>query len=152
MIDGVKLRDLSRFEDWRGYLIEAMRKDWPEFKSFAQCYVTSCKPGIAKAWHYHQKQTDSFVVVKGEARIALYDAREGSKTKGEVNEFVVNAEKPKMVQIPPGVLHGFTSNNSEDVLMLNLPDRLFKREKPDEFRKPFDSKEIPYDWKCEKGG
>jgi len=78
-----------------------MRKDWPEFRGFAQCYLTTCRPGIAKAWHSHKKQTDSFIVAKGEARIALFDAREGSKTRGEVNEFILRAEEPQMVQIPP---------------------------------------------------
>jgi len=152
MIEGVKTRDLIRFDDWRGSLFEILRKDWPEFGEFAQCYITSCKPGIAKAWHFHKKQTDSFCVVKGEARIALYDAREESTTKGEVNEFIVSAEKPKLIIIPPGVLHGFTSNNDEETFLINLPNQLFNKENPDEFRKSFDSTEIPYDWKCAKGG
>ena len=151
-IDGVVLKALKQIRDDRGYLMEMLRSDWPEFEKFGQVYVTVCKPGVAKAWHYHKEQTDHFVVVRGMARIALFDSREGSKTKGEVNEFVIGEEKPALLVIPKGVIHGFTSATKEDVCIVNVPDRLYDYKNPDEYRIPFDSKEIPFDWKCKKGG
>lgn len=71
MIDGVQVKKLSLIPDERGFLMEMLRSDWPEFDRFAQSYVTACYPGVVKAWHYHEKQTDHFVCVHGMAKVAL---------------------------------------------------------------------------------
>ncbi len=155
MINGVTFKQLKQIKDDRGYLMEMLRSDWPEFKEtgkFGQCYVTVCNPNVAKAWHYHKKQTDRFIVLKGMARVALFDARKKSKTKGEVNEFVFGEDNPALLVIPKGVVHGFTSATIEPAYIVNIPTGLYNYSKPDEFRLPFDSKDIPYDWKCERGG
>src|SRR3989304_1190762 len=71
----------------RGYLMEILRSDWPEFAKFGQVYVTVAYPGVVKGWHYHKVQTDNFIVVKGTAKVVCYDNRPGSRTKGEVDEY-----------------------------------------------------------------
>ena len=86
-IDGVKIKDLKVIKDERGYLMEMLRCDDKIFDRFGQVYLSVCVPGFVKGWHYHKAQTDYFVVVKGNAKIVLYDDREGSKTKGKVQEF-----------------------------------------------------------------
>ena len=53
-----------------------MRPDWDVFQKFGQVYVTSAYPGVVKAWHYHKKQWDHFICVKGMMKVALYDSRE----------------------------------------------------------------------------
>ncbi|TLZ62943.1 MAG: NAD-dependent epimerase/dehydratase family protein [Methanobacteriota archaeon] len=107
MIDGVKVRPLKPIHDERGYLMEMLRSDWPEFSKFGQVYVTIAYPNVVKGWHYHKVQTDNFVVVKGAAKVVCYDNRSGSKTKGEVNEFFPGEGNPILIQIPPFVVHGF---------------------------------------------
>jgi dTDP-4-dehydrorhamnose 3,5-epimerase len=42
---------------------------------------------VVKGWHYHKKQIDNMVVIKGMMKVVLYDSRKDSKTYGEVNEF-----------------------------------------------------------------
>lgn len=155
LIDGVQLKQLKQIKDDRGYLMEMLRSDWPEFKKigkFGQCYVTVCNAGVAKAWHFHKKQTDRFIVVKGMARIALFDARAKSKTKGEINDFVIGEDNPALLLIPKGVIHGFTSATENPAFIVNIPTQLYNYKKPDEFRLPFDTPEIKYDWRCERGG
>ncbi len=151
-IDGVRVRKLRRITDKRGFLVEIMRGDWPEFKKFGQAYLTCCNPGWVKAWHFHEKQTDSMAVVWGKAKIVLYDFREKSPTYGKMNEFIVSCSEPLLIQIPPMVMHGFTALGSEPALIVNVPDRLYNYEKPDELREPYDSKKVPYDWGKVKGG
>jgi len=56
LIQGVQVKRLKLIPDERGYLMEVLRSDWPEFNKFAQSYVTGCYPGVIKAWHYHKKQ------------------------------------------------------------------------------------------------
>ncbi|TLZ73589.1 MAG: dTDP-4-dehydrorhamnose 3,5-epimerase [Methanobacteriota archaeon] len=146
MIDGVKVRALRQIHDERGYLMEMLRSDWPEFQRFAQVYITIGYPGVVKGWHYHKVQTDNFIIVKGSAKVVCYDNREGSKTKGEVNEFFPGEKNPSLIQIPPYVVHGFKAIGGEPVYVVNAPTELYKYEKPDEYRIPHDSPTIPYNW------
>jgi dTDP-4-dehydrorhamnose 3,5-epimerase len=53
LIEGVVARAQRLIPDDRGFLMEMLRSDWPEFKRFGQAYMTACYPGIVKAWHYH---------------------------------------------------------------------------------------------------
>lgn len=146
LIDGVRVRPLKQIHDERGYLMEMLRSDWPEFETFAQSYVTIAHSGIVKGWHYHKLQTDNFVVVRGKAKIVLYDNRDGSRTKGAVNEFFSSEQAPQLIQIPPLVIHGFKAVGGADAYVVNFPTRLYDYEKPDEHRIPADSKDIPYVW------
>ena len=75
MIQGVEVKQLARYADERGFLMEIMRSDDPIFTKFGQCYVSMNYPGVVRAWHYHQKQADFFVVVKGMIKVGLYYMR-----------------------------------------------------------------------------
>ena len=68
MIQGVATKTLKVIADERGYLMEMMRSDDPFFQKFGQCYLSVVYPGVVKGWHYHEKQTDHFVIVKGMAK------------------------------------------------------------------------------------
>jgi dTDP-4-dehydrorhamnose 3,5-epimerase len=151
MIDGVKVKELKVIPDDRGSLMEMMRSDDPDFQKFGQVYMTTVYPGVVKAWHYHKKQTDHFVCVSGMAKVALYDDREGSPTRGETNTFVIGWQRQRMVIIPPGVYHGFTPAGPEPANIINIPTELFVYDEPDEFRRPFDDAEIGYDWSVKNG-
>jgi len=51
-----------------------------------------------------------------------------------------------LLTIPPLVVHGFKNIGATEVVVLNLPNRLFNYDRPDEERLPADSAEIPYSW------
>ncbi len=72
-IEGVAVKPLRVIPDERGWLMEMLRCDDDIFQKFGQVYVTVCYPSVVKAWHYHKLQTDYFVVVKGMAKVVLYD-------------------------------------------------------------------------------
>jgi dTDP-4-dehydrorhamnose 3,5-epimerase len=107
MIQGAAVKDLKLIADERGFLMEILRSDDPLYQRFGQAYVTSAYPGVVKAWHYHTQQTAHFCVLSGMAKVVLYDAREGSPTHGEINEFCIGEQARKLVVIPPLVYHGF---------------------------------------------
>ncbi len=151
LIEGVKVRQLKAIPDERGWLMELLRSDWEEFDRFGQMYMTSCYPGVVKGWHYHKKQTDHFVCVHGMAKVVLYDSREGSKTKGLVNEFFMGERNPILLKIPPLVYHGFKGMGDKEAWIINIPTELYNYLEPDEYRVPYDSKEIPYDWEIKMG-
>lgn len=146
MIAGVRLRKLERHVDERGSLTEILRSDWPEFRRFGQATISVNLPGVIRAWHWHERQTDIFVVVKGMVKLPLYDARPSSPTYGEVSEWSLGEENFAALVVPPGVYHGYQTISSEPALILNFPDQLYDPERPDEPRIPFDSPDVPYRW------
>jgi dTDP-4-dehydrorhamnose 3,5-epimerase len=151
MIEGVKIRKLRLIPDERGYLMEMMRTDWEEYEKFGQVYVTAVYPGVVKGWHYHKIQSDHFICVQGMAKVVLYDSREGSPTKGEINEFFIGSLNPAMLKIPPGVMHGFKGISQETTLIVNVPTELYNYQQPDEYRLPAHTDQIPYDWSRKDG-
>jgi len=147
MIEGVEAKPLKQSVDERGWLTEVLRSDWPEFKKFGQAYITAGYPQVVKAWHMHKKQTDNMACIKGMMKLVLYDGRETSKTKGEVNEFVIGERNMILVQIPPLIWHGFKTISDDFAILMNVPTEVYNYKSPDEFRLPADTNKIPYDWK-----
>lgn len=146
LIDGVRTKKLSVHADERGRLVEMLRADDELFEKFGQAYLTSAYPGVVKAWHYHEKQVDHFVCVHGMMKVVLYDEREGSRTRGLVNEFFLGVHNPLLVRIPAGVYHGFKCISEHEALIVNIPTEVYHYAEPDEFRIDAHDPRIPYDW------
>ncbi|MEO0077271.1 MAG: dTDP-4-dehydrorhamnose 3,5-epimerase family protein [candidate division WOR-3 bacterium] len=151
MIQGVEVKKLRVIPDERGLVMEILRSDDSFFKKFGQCYLSVVNPGVIKAWHYHKIQTDHFCVVKGMAKVVLYDQREKSETYQEINEFFIGEQNPCLIVIPPLVVHGMKGIGIEPAYMINCPTELYNYQHPDEYRiNPFDPS-IPYDWGLKHG-
>ncbi|MBN2454687.1 dTDP-4-dehydrorhamnose 3,5-epimerase family protein [Candidatus Woesearchaeota archaeon] len=151
-IEGVVVKGLSPHKDSRGMVLELLRADDPSFEKFGQAYITTCRQGIAKAWHYHEQQSEYFTCVKGILKLVLYDGRKGSPTKGEVNEFRISLDNPLLVKIPPFVYHGFECGDSEELLAVCIKTEPYDREHPDKINIRFDDPKIPYKWESKEGG
>jgi dTDP-4-dehydrorhamnose 3,5-epimerase len=147
MIHGVIVKKLKIIPDERGRLMEIMRCDEPFFQKFGQVYMTTAKPGVVKAWHYHKKQDDHFTCISGKMRLALYDSRPNSPTRGEVNDFVVSLEDPMLIIIPKEVYHGFKCVSDVEAVVINTPTEAYDPKNPDEFRLDAFENDIPYDWR-----
>ena len=146
MIDGVHVKPLKVIPDERGFLYEMLRTDDPFFQQFGQCYLTAVYPGVVKGWHWHKRQTDHFVCVKGMAKVVLYDRREDSPTHGEVNEFFMGERNPILLVIPRGVLHGMKGVGTETAMIINLPTHPYNHDRPDEYRVDPHDNDVPYSW------
>ena len=116
------------------------------FIKFGQIYLTTAYPGVVKGWHYHKKQIDHFVVVRGMMKIVLYDARQDSPTYREVNEFFIGDHNQMLLQIPNYVYHGFKCISEHEAIVVNCTTEVYSYDDPDEFRVDPHSHEIPYDW------
>jgi dTDP-4-dehydrorhamnose 3,5-epimerase len=151
MIEGVKIKKLKVLPDERGFLMEMLRCDDDFFQKFGQVYLTVAYPNAVKGWHYHKKQTDHFVVVSGMLKVVLYDIRDDSPTKGEVNEFFMGEKNPILLVIPPYVLHGMKGIGTEPGCLVNCPTEPYNYKNPDEFRVDPHDNDIPYDWARKDG-
>jgi dTDP-4-dehydrorhamnose 3,5-epimerase len=153
LIQGVEYRRLRVFPDERGLLLEILRNDNKLFlgKKFGQIIVSVCYPGVVKGWHIHSVQVDRLAVISGMAKIVLYDGRDDSPTKGEINEFFVGERNPLFILIPPGVYHGLKAIGTEPAITIGLPTELYNNDEPDEFRVDPHGGGIPYDWSRKDG-
>jgi len=151
LIEAVDVRRAKVIPDERGRLGEILRADDPWFEKFGQVYFTTTYPGMVKAWHYHNKQTDHFYVVRGMLKIALYDQRPDSPTQGTVNQVYLGEHCPGLVKIPPGVQHGWMCVSETEAYIVNIVSEMYNYKHPDEFRTHPHDNDIPYDWTRKDG-
>ena len=149
MIEGVQIKQLKRNADERGFLMEMIRSTDEFFTKFGQCYVSLNYPGVVRAWHYHKKQEDYFVVVQGMCKVGLYDMREGSPTKGVAEAHYLGDNNNIVLRIPIGVAHGYKTEGTQPSLLINFPTEVYNAEDPDELRIPWDDPSIPFNWDIE---
>lgn len=149
-IAGVEVRPLRRLKDVRGEVRHMLSRGDPWFAKFGEIYFSVVNPGYIKGWHVHKKMTLNYAVVAGQAKLALYDERPGSKTKGRVQEVLLSLDAYALVTIPPGVWNGFKCLDGEPAVIANCATHPHD---PKEIARldPFDNR-IPYRWGFAKGG
>ena len=149
MIDGVITKPLRRIPDERGYIMHMLRFNDPEFEQFGEIYFSTIYPGAIKAWHLHKEMTLNYSVVSGMIKLVLYDSRDDSPTKGELQEIFLGRENYQLVKIPPFVWNGFKGVGNVMAILANCatlphdPDEIIRMS-------PFDDS-IPYNWELKHG-
>jgi dTDP-4-dehydrorhamnose 3,5-epimerase len=148
LIHDVTVKPLRMNCDERGRLMEMIRRDDADLKDirFGQVYMTTAYPGVTKAWHFHRKQTDHFICVRGMMKVVLFDSRETSPTRGLINEFFIGDHAPQLIEIPPLVYHGFKCISETEAIVINFTTECYDYQNPDEFRLDPHTSQIPYDW------
>ena len=152
MLDGVKVYELKKFPDERGFFTELLRRDWKDLLGdewIVQANLSYSYPGVIRAWHRHLRgQVDYFIVLKGAMKICAYD----EKTK-KMDEKVASEHKLQVVRIPGHYYHGTKTLGNEPSLTLYFVTRLYDYGDPDEERKPWNDPAIidsktgsSYDW------
>ena len=84
MIQGVSIHPLKQIPDERGKVMHMLRRDDPWFEKFGEIYFSVVYPGVIKGWHLHKVMVLNYAVVSGAIKLVLYDDRDGSPSKGEV--------------------------------------------------------------------
>jgi len=146
MIDGVKVKELIRYPDERGFFEEMIRKTDEFFsEGFAQVSHSFMLEGVVKAWHIHKTQIDWWYVAQGVVKAVVYDARPESPTYKELNEFMLNVpEGPNLVlKIPYGVAHGLKVMKGPADLVY-VTSGIYSKD--EEGRIQYNDTEIAYDW------
>ncbi len=145
MIDGVKIKPLSKVPDERGTILHMLRNDDPEYTKFGEIYFSTVYPGVIKGWHIHHKMTLNYAVIKGMIKLVLYDDRDKSPTKGELMEVFIGDNNYSLVIIPPMVWNGFKGIGSKEAIVANCSDIAYN---PEEIQRmdPLKNEVIKYDW------
>ena len=73
-IEDVVIRDLDRYTDDRGWLMELYRTDEMDAENLpAMAYVSLTHPGVSRGPHEHKDQTDNFGFVgPGDFRLRMF--------------------------------------------------------------------------------
>ncbi len=157
MLPGVRIVDLKKNVDERGYFTEIFRDDWKDLLSedkLAQANLSFTYPGLIRAWHRHDRgQVDYFIVLKGSLKICAYDDKLNSPTRGQLDEIVASGEKLQVVRIPGHYWHGTKTLGDKPSLTVYCVNRLYDMKNPDEERRPWNDSGIvdpktskPFDW------
>lgn len=139
-IHDVTVRPLTKFLDERGWLSELFRLDELEgVMKPAMAYISMTAPGVARGPHEHVEQTDYFCFLgPSNFKVYLWDRRPDSPTFGARQVFYAGVDSPRMVIVPPGVVHAYKNVGIDNGLVFNAPDRLYagegKRSPVDEIR------------------
>jgi dTDP-4-dehydrorhamnose 3,5-epimerase len=84
-------------------------------------------------------------------KVVLYDARDNSPTRGQVDEFFIGEHNPVVIQIPNLVYHGFKCISEREAIVVNCPTEVYDHADPDEYRVDPHDNDIPYDWARKDG-
>jgi dTDP-4-dehydrorhamnose 3,5-epimerase len=148
-IHDVRVTPLRRIPDERGAVLHMLREDSPVFEHFGEIYFSLIYPGAVKGWHIHKWMTLNYAVPVGMVKLVCYDDREGSPTRGAIQELHVGELNYALVTIPPMIWNGFKGEGPDAALVANCataphdPDEIDRRD-------PFGA-EIPYDWSLRHG-
>ena len=128
--------------DERGTVMHMLRRTDPHFIEFGEIYFSTIYAGAVKGWHKHREMSLCYACVHGRIKLVIFDERDGSPTRGEINEFFLGPDDYALVIIPPDLWNGF--KGMTDAVVANCcthpydPSRSVRHD-------PFDS-HIPYDW------
>ncbi|HTO92095.1 MAG TPA: dTDP-4-dehydrorhamnose 3,5-epimerase family protein [Candidatus Sulfotelmatobacter sp.] len=138
-IHGVIVRDLTVHLDGRGEVTELYSRPWMKdgLESVEHVYQSATDYGVVKCWHLHQVHTDQFTVTRGKLQVSLVDVRESSPTFRHVNTLFLGSLKPRLIKIPPMILHGWKALTAPEVLVVNFQSHVY--DVKDEFKFPWDT-------------
>ena len=112
--------------------------------AIAQVYQLVLGPSEVSAWHAHESVTDRLFATQGKVRVVLCDLRDGSPSRGLLNELILGPLRPTLVVLPPRIWHGVQNLSPEPSALINMPDRAYRYEDPDHWSLPLDTEVIPY--------
>ena len=143
-IDGVVGEPRKKIPDERGTIMHGVRADQLR-NPFGEVYFKKLYYGVINGWHVHESLTLNYLCVHGMIKLVLFDMREGSSTKGVLQELFIGEDNHCMVHIPPGIANGSKGMSRPHSIMVNIAshahDSSIKY-----LRVDVHSGEIPYNW------
>lgn len=98
-------------------------------------YINSTSAVVG--WHLHTKQTEYWFVIKGALKVGIIsaDGNQNNKVKFEY----LSDKNFRVLEIPPGVHHGYKAIMPGTILMYYITEKYEKVSKYDDLRTPIGS-------------
>ena len=110
-IRGVQTVPLQAIGDDRGRFMETFRMEWFPGVNWErlQCNRSDSAAGVLRGLHYHFKQVDYWLAIRGRIRVGLVDLRRSSPTYLRSASLDMGEDNLLGLFIPEGVAHGFAA-------------------------------------------
>lgn len=102
-------------------------------------------PGVVKAWHRHDKQSDFWMCVLGHIKVGVVRESDGAAWM-----LVTGEKRPGVLIIPPPLWHGAACVGPTPAGLLYYVTHAYNANQPDEHRRPWDSIE-GFPWATRNG-
>jgi len=143
-IDGVHVVRLPHVAMPDGFMMELYRTDWPKTgNTVRQINWFQLDAGTVTGWHCHTGHTDHLIGVAGTIKLALWDGRDASPSRGATEVVRMSPSRPTMVIVPPGVWHGLRNERDQPAGYVQVLDALYDHKNPDSRKLPLGTPDIP---------
>jgi UDP-2-acetamido-2,6-beta-L-arabino-hexul-4-ose reductase len=110
--------------DPRGTLFESSRSHGGQ----GQTFVSTTAPGRTRGEHYHLNKVERFVVVRGEAEIAMRRL-----LTDEVVRYRITGERPGFVDMPTLWVHNLRNTGSDELVTMFWSNQLLEADNVDQY-------------------
>jgi dTDP-4-dehydrorhamnose 3,5-epimerase len=111
-LTGVHGLTLKCHSDNRGTFTEFYRAEWfPGYKPVEQYQLLTFRSNVMRGMKVHAIHHDYFCPVFGRFVLGLKDMRLMSDTYNRTATIVMDSSSPVLLHVPPGIAHGFYSEN-----------------------------------------
>lgn len=115
---------LNRRADARGSFYEVCRSQGGE----GQTSFSTTEPGVTRGQHFHRRKVERFVVLSGEAEIAMR-----CLFSDDVLRFAVDGSQPVAIDMPTLWTHNITNTGSSELYTMFWSNEIFDPISPDTF-------------------
>ena len=144
-IHGVQTVPLDAFGDDRGRFMETFRVEWFPGVNWdrLQSNRSDSSAGVLRGLHYHFKQVDYWLAIRGRIRVGLVDLRRSSPTYLASASLDMGEDNLLGLFIPEGVAHGFAALT--DCTLMYIVNNYYDGG-TDEFGIAWDDPQAAIDW------
>ena len=145
LIRDVSINLLKQIHDDRGAVFHVIKSSEKQFNKFGEAYFSKINNNVIKGWKFHKEMKQNFCVPFGKLKLVLFDNRENSKSKGLINEIILDDSKNyKRVTIPKNIWYSFKCLNKSYCLLLNISN--IEHDPFESKTLDINSTKIPYSW------
>jgi dTDP-4-dehydrorhamnose 3,5-epimerase len=111
------IHGLDAHVDGRGSLVEIFSDSWG-VTGMHQWTAMTLGKRVVRGPSVHLRHTDAVITLSGEMQLGLRDLRESSPVFRRPFRLTLSARDPKLVFIPPGIMHAFYAPNGPTLVMV----------------------------------
>tara|TARA_B100000212_G_C27383053_1_gene537989 strand:- start:698 stop:1129 length:432 start_codon:yes stop_codon:yes gene_type:complete len=122
MIEDIFLTPNNIIKNPLGDIFHVMKSSSKGFFGFGEVYISAINKNKIKGWKRHNQIYINLTVITGCAKFVVYDERENSCSKGEINSYLLGPTVDySRLSIPPGLWVAFKGIEEENLILNVIP-------------------------------
>lgn len=103
-VEGLEVIELDTFKDFRGEIWTVYSEEYSDLK-FVADKITVSTFGVLRGFHGDKHTAKLITCLSGQMQFAVVDLRKESSTYGNVEQFFVSDNEPKIIFVPAGCVN-----------------------------------------------